>query len=155
MVNPQESLKILSNYNDFGAYQTLYNQKVLKKEEKKDSFEFPAAFPKGHHETEFTTMLLKKLLFQVSVAMKFESVSLRYYKEFGHHFNLKNILADYKVPNYLPYIKLLLEEEKNFASKFKDLIEEGYTTLTKGNALEVLDFVGVFLLTLHSEEYQI
>ena len=30
MVNPQESLKILSNYNDFEAYNTIYRQKIRK-----------------------------------------------------------------------------------------------------------------------------
>jgi hypothetical protein len=32
MVNFQESLKILTNYNDFEAYKTIYYQKLLKKE---------------------------------------------------------------------------------------------------------------------------
>lgn len=31
MVNPQEALKIASNYNDFGAYRNIYQQKLLKK----------------------------------------------------------------------------------------------------------------------------
>lgn len=30
MVNPQESLKILANYNDFDAYNTIFRQKLLK-----------------------------------------------------------------------------------------------------------------------------
>lgn len=31
MVNPQEALKILINYNDFEAFRTIFNQKILKK----------------------------------------------------------------------------------------------------------------------------
>ena len=38
MVNPQESLKILSNYNDFEAYKNIYYQKILKKEDVKDVY---------------------------------------------------------------------------------------------------------------------
>ena len=30
MVNPQESLKILANFNDFGAYDSIFKQKLLK-----------------------------------------------------------------------------------------------------------------------------
>lgn len=30
MVNPQEALKILANYNDFDAYDTVFRQKLLK-----------------------------------------------------------------------------------------------------------------------------
>ena len=32
MVNPQESLNILTNYNDFSAFQTIYSQKIIKKD---------------------------------------------------------------------------------------------------------------------------
>ena len=34
------------------------------------------------------------------------------------------------------------------------MLEKGYSILTKGNELEVLDFVGVFLLTTHDEHHQ-
>lgn len=36
MVNPQESLKILANYNDFDAFKSIFNQKMIKKEEVKE-----------------------------------------------------------------------------------------------------------------------
>lgn len=39
MVNPQESLKILANYNDFEAYNNIFKQKILKKNTD-DSFNF-------------------------------------------------------------------------------------------------------------------
>ncbi len=37
MVNPQESLKILANYNDLEAYNNIFKQKILKNS-KEDAF---------------------------------------------------------------------------------------------------------------------
>lgn len=80
MVNPQESLKILANYNDFEAYRSVFSQKILKKDELKDLIVFPVLMPKTRDELEYTKMKLKKVLFDTSVVRRFESVSTRYYK---------------------------------------------------------------------------
>jgi hypothetical protein len=63
MVNPQESLKILSNFNDFEAYKSIYNQKMIKKEDIKETPEFTTASPKSKNDLEYAKMLLKNILF--------------------------------------------------------------------------------------------
>lgn len=45
MVNTEESLKILANYNDVEAYRSVFNQKILKKDEVKETITFSAALP--------------------------------------------------------------------------------------------------------------
>ena len=57
------------------------------------------------------------------------------------------------MPSYLPYTKLFLEERENFAEKFKEIIEKGYTILTSGNDLQILDFVSIFLMITHNDDY--
>ena len=99
-------------------------------------------------------MLLKKLLLEMSVAFRYEAVSQRYYKEFGHSIKVDNLLTDYKVPSYLPYTRLLLEHKDTFTCHFKAMMPKAYLTLTKGSDIEVLDFVGVFLLTMNTETHQ-
>ena len=82
MVNPQEGLRILKNYNDCSAYHNLYHQKLLKKDIPTRPT-FPL-LPKHNHENEYAIMLLRKALFEHSITLRFESVSQRFYKEFGN-----------------------------------------------------------------------
>jgi hypothetical protein len=66
----------------------------------------------------------------------------------------EQLTTEYEVPEYLPYTKLMLEHRDTFAVQFKGMLVRGYQVLEKGGELEVLDFVGTFLLALQSEELQ-
>jgi hypothetical protein len=79
MVNPQESLKVLANYNDFEAFNNIFRQRVLKQNPGED----PLAFlpePKSREEMAFTKMLIRKVVLEYCVVHKFETISSRYYK---------------------------------------------------------------------------
>ena len=119
MVNPQESLNILSNYNDFDAYNTLYRQKI-RKVEQPNLIEFPGASPTKADEVDYVTMLLRKVMFDYGVVYKFETVSLRYYREFTQNKPLQmkekeEKLQDYKLPAYLPFCRALFNRETAIA----------------------------------------
>jgi hypothetical protein len=78
MVNPQESLRMLANYNDFDAYNNIYRQKILKNNQDDALCFLPKL--KSHEDFEFAKMQLRKIIFEYCVANKFETVSQRYYK---------------------------------------------------------------------------
>ena len=107
MVNPQESLKVLANYNDFDAYNTIFRQKLLKE----GSLGQLAFFEKVKSPAEvgYTTMLLRKAFFEYCVAKRFESVSQRYYKEFESQgtMDVQKRLGQFDIPSYLPFARLL------------------------------------------------
>lgn len=108
MVNPQESLKILTNFNDFEAYDSIFKQKLLKIQNSPN-----IAFLEkvgNHQDAQYTQMILRKVIFDYCVLNKFDTISQRYYKEFE---SVTKTSSDYLktlvVPSYLPFTKALLQ----------------------------------------------
>lgn len=102
-------------------------------------------------------MLLRKAILEYCVVHKFETVSLRYYKEFEAQGEIDPAkrLSKFQIPNYLQFSHLLFScEGEELILGFKSLINKGYDILTKGSNLECLDFISVLMVIIHKEEHQ-
>ena len=70
MVNPQESLKILANYNDLEAFNIIFKQSILKQKVPEAGYTF-LEDTKSAEDWAYTKMLLRKAVFEYCVVNKF------------------------------------------------------------------------------------